>query len=615
MLHPSTKKLIDRLSEMTARGKLTWQEGEAESVIYSTEGYAVALSAPPHELIITSKDGKELERATAEELAATPLESGGAYTDAIASMRAQAVRIARGTETAISSLLAGIDLDGDSPVEEEAPAAVETAAPPPAEATIEDPADETTAQSIFTAAPTPVEDTSASASPKATPEAEPDMTEAVARLADEVNTREQSSEPRLASGRLTAAATDLAVSVALAERSDNGTLTETIEPQAEAVAEPDTSTEPTSSEVSDETIETVEAEETASFEAPSIAATPTETESVEPAETVEAETPAADATAPVEPADTTPDYFASSSETSAVLQTPAETAVEDPDPAEAEMEASAQATATDAEPVETSEPETQTASTAPAYVPFGVTETTSEPADEPTPELGVEDEPQPAPTTEASTETDQDQAVADERPDLPFAIAATDPVDESPDSNDPITTPLTFGAVDETSSSEPSPQLAETSETEPMETTSTPDTSSAQDDPVADSDVSAPDPAPSRSYSLSGIGAGFGLGAMTSSVGATGGPNTTATSSSEKIIIDATDEVPLSDAVADPQPETTAAIAEVETAPEVSPAPAADPAPPADAPAESAEASEAEDETPKEEVSLTTPRTRFNPWS
>ena len=62
MLHSSTKKLIDRLAEMTELGKLDWTEGDDGNIIYSTEGYSVHLPASADEVLITSIEGKELER-------------------------------------------------------------------------------------------------------------------------------------------------------------------------------------------------------------------------------------------------------------------------------------------------------------------------------------------------------------------------------------------------------------------------------------------------------------------------------------------------------------------------------------------------------------------------
>ena len=36
MLHPSTKKLIDKLNEMTRQRKISWAEGDGDTVIYDT---------------------------------------------------------------------------------------------------------------------------------------------------------------------------------------------------------------------------------------------------------------------------------------------------------------------------------------------------------------------------------------------------------------------------------------------------------------------------------------------------------------------------------------------------------------------------------------------------
>lgn len=114
MLHASTKKLIDRLSEMTELGKLDWTEGGDGNITFATEGYSVSLIESPNEVVIASLDGIELERATVDELAATQLDDGTAYTAIVAAMTKEASRVARGTEAAISSLLAGMQ---DAPEE------------------------------------------------------------------------------------------------------------------------------------------------------------------------------------------------------------------------------------------------------------------------------------------------------------------------------------------------------------------------------------------------------------------------------------------------------------------------------------------------------------------
>jgi len=115
MLHPSTKKLIDRLIEMTGLGKLKWAEDEQGTLSYTTEGYTLSIESDPHEVLITSPEGKELERASAGDLAATMTEAGPPYTDALISMVREARRHARGTETAIHTLLAGMALDQAEP--------------------------------------------------------------------------------------------------------------------------------------------------------------------------------------------------------------------------------------------------------------------------------------------------------------------------------------------------------------------------------------------------------------------------------------------------------------------------------------------------------------------
>lgn len=225
MLHPSTKKLVDRLAEMTELGKLSWTEGE-RGPIYSTEGYSVHLTLETGDLLITSKDGKELERASASDLGATPSDNGETYATIVENMAREATRIARGTETAITTLLAGIEQETVAP--ESAPAdseeisgepedivdeteivstsdvvsfdaetAGETAPEPDAP-----PAEPDTPATEFTPAATEMaEEVDPAPQPEAEPEleatpdvaieqdSEPDVSAAVARLAQEVNTQ------------------------------------------------------------------------------------------------------------------------------------------------------------------------------------------------------------------------------------------------------------------------------------------------------------------------------------------------------------------------------------------------------------------------------------------
>ena len=187
MLHPSTQKLIDRLAEMTATKKIDWTEYQSGGVNYSTEGYSVVLTAAPVELIIFSDAEKELERATVDQLMATPASEGGTYSDLVTTMHAEALRFARGTETAISTLLNQLE----TPVEESA--AIEADPEPVALSEdssapfLEDETDDT----ILLQSEAFADIAESSSESDADVAADTDsMTAAVARLADEVKERE-----------------------------------------------------------------------------------------------------------------------------------------------------------------------------------------------------------------------------------------------------------------------------------------------------------------------------------------------------------------------------------------------------------------------------------------
>lgn len=211
MLHPSTKKLIDRLVTMTAEGKIDWVEAEGDNVSYTTEGYSVTLEVEPNEMVIKAEDGRELERATVAELAEAKGGDGAPYTQYIADMTREAVRKAKGIDKAITTLLAGIDLDGDGVPDVPAESLEEDIAE--ANAVIEDVGDESAVVSAddvdsFESEATTIEEAEADTelpeveSSVATEEAvteadthqhvaDEDVTEAVARLADEVNGRQE----------------------------------------------------------------------------------------------------------------------------------------------------------------------------------------------------------------------------------------------------------------------------------------------------------------------------------------------------------------------------------------------------------------------------------------
>ena len=115
MLHPSTKKLIDRISEMTAQRKIDWATGESpDTLVYDTDGYRVILDGDPASVVLCDALGQELERVDPAELLATQQSDGSGYDSLVADMRKDAMRIALGTETAIAALLDGLDRQEES---------------------------------------------------------------------------------------------------------------------------------------------------------------------------------------------------------------------------------------------------------------------------------------------------------------------------------------------------------------------------------------------------------------------------------------------------------------------------------------------------------------------
>ena len=164
MLHPSTKRLIDKLSEMTRKQRVAWSEGENGTITHDTEGYRVVLTPEPHAVLLTDALGKIIESCTPDEFSDDTDAAGRPYASFVADLYREAHRHARGTEKAIHSVLKGLEtIDAEPEAEPEV-------ALDPAEL-IEDPGDDTDSL------------------PEAYPEVEGqnDMARAIASMADELN--------------------------------------------------------------------------------------------------------------------------------------------------------------------------------------------------------------------------------------------------------------------------------------------------------------------------------------------------------------------------------------------------------------------------------------------
>ena len=552
MLHASTKKLIDRLAEMTDLAKLDWTDGDDGNITYSTEGYSVSLTETPNEVVITSKDGKELERAGAEALAATPAEDGGTYADIVAAMTKEAARVARGTETAISTLLAGME---DAPAETDT---VDTIVPNDegTEAELqEDPGDETAVLTDDS-----VEAVSSDSEPVIETEhesvADTDDEPEAAAFVETTETTEPEAEP------------EVEVSNAPSEEpeeADFGADNEvTAEETTELVEEIATESEDEVTEAVVRLADEVNQKEESGLDAAAASAVGAVALAAGLTSQTDESEPKAVEPAPAEeePVAT----FAVAEETPAEVPTYVPFGLEEPAESHAAVETEV------AETVEetASEPFIESATV------FSLNGSTSAEAEaEPKEEPAVE-EVSSEPTLAWSTPQTTSEEAVETTEDTAQEIASEAEPEVSPETTIDVP-PLaaTAAAIEETTDPVPADPA-------PVET-------------APEAVAEAPQPAEAQTYSLSGIGAGFGLGALSAKSEASGipGPSSFGAAEEEKVLIDATEDVlpeidgkPALPTGVAPLPQTTSADAG------------------------SASDAEAEDG----DADILKPRTRFNPW-
>lgn len=118
MLHPSTKRLIEKLDEMTRKQRVAWEESDNGAVTHDTEGYRVVLTPAPHAMVLTDALGREIETCGPDDLAGETDATGRPFAEFLGDLYREAHRHARGAEKAISVLLSS--LDAAEPVIEEA---------------------------------------------------------------------------------------------------------------------------------------------------------------------------------------------------------------------------------------------------------------------------------------------------------------------------------------------------------------------------------------------------------------------------------------------------------------------------------------------------------------
>ena len=177
MLHPSTKRLIDKLGDMTRRQKVTWQEAENGQMTHDTEGYRVTLTPDPYGVLLTDAQGREIETCSPSDFNDELDADGRPYAMFVEELYREAKRHARGAEEAISAVLAGLTAAetgvSDEPADLIDDADAEVFPEASGEDAVEDPLDDSS----------PLE-------PEAYLEmdSQSDITSAVASLASQVNT-------------------------------------------------------------------------------------------------------------------------------------------------------------------------------------------------------------------------------------------------------------------------------------------------------------------------------------------------------------------------------------------------------------------------------------------
>ena len=116
MVHASTQQLIRKLYELTDAGSLAWRMGDRDTSRLETEGYVVELDPAPPMVSLLRADGRVLERAEPDALAAIAWPDGeGTFASRVAEMAIRAHRFARGAEPVLRKPLSALSTPPQNP--------------------------------------------------------------------------------------------------------------------------------------------------------------------------------------------------------------------------------------------------------------------------------------------------------------------------------------------------------------------------------------------------------------------------------------------------------------------------------------------------------------------
>ncbi|MAP95744.1 MAG: hypothetical protein CMK07_12410 [Ponticaulis sp.] len=114
MLHQSTRKLIDKLVEMTASSKIIWREGDDGTCLYDTEGYRVTIGSAPSRVVLLDAGGRVLETVGDGLLATAADDEGLLYSAKVDKLVSDAQRALTGSEDVMERLVSALGGPADT---------------------------------------------------------------------------------------------------------------------------------------------------------------------------------------------------------------------------------------------------------------------------------------------------------------------------------------------------------------------------------------------------------------------------------------------------------------------------------------------------------------------
>ena len=108
MLHPATRKLLERLHERTLDGAPLWRR-DGGAIVVDASGYQVRLAVEEPAYALNDDQGRPLEAAGTEALSSARADDGRTYAELVRETVTLALRHISGVDEAIDRFLSGIE--------------------------------------------------------------------------------------------------------------------------------------------------------------------------------------------------------------------------------------------------------------------------------------------------------------------------------------------------------------------------------------------------------------------------------------------------------------------------------------------------------------------------